>query len=470
MIWSLEEVPRMLPSVLEVIGTKWRSNLMAKLVRGRSGYIAIQICAAVTIAALAILYLPQPSFSIVRYFRFIQKPHRYDQPYPVQQMDADIDLNQTIVDANSGPFQQNFRNDISHHQDDVADSHGSNTALSSGSDVDRLALEQRRNHVRMHNYLTDAQLLQDAVDAAAWTSSSSSSSSIGSSSTLVPRIAFLFLVRGPIPFEPLWEKFFSGNEGKYTLYVHAAPGYRFPNTSLFFQKEIAQSKHVARMSRSLVDAVRRLLAVALLDPEADNTWFVNLCEATIPLRSFDVTYTYLKSSHHSFVQSFLPIDQYFSWNTLPEFDRGDLRKGEVWMAIKRSHALAVVADHTIYAKFVAECHWSCTFDEEYFQTLLRLHDAGGIANRTVMFVDWSHPDHGASPRTFDAASVNAELLREIATMTVDSRYGSHHDTAADQREVVCAHNGIPGASCFLFARKFHSSSMQNLLDSDVLNA
>ena len=444
---------------------------MGNLIRGRNhpGYIAIQICAAVTIAALAVLWLSQPSFSILRYFRFIFKPHhRYEQPYPVQQMNADIDLNQTIVDANSGPLQQNFRNDISHHQDDVADSDGSKRALSSGSAVDRLALEHRRNHVRLHKYLTDAQLLQDAVDAAAWPSSSSSS--IGSSSTLVPRIAFLFLVRGPIPFEPLWEKFFSKNEGKYSLYVHAAPGYRFPNTSLFFQKEIAQSKHVERMSRSLVDAVRRLLAVALLDPEAHNTWFVNLCEATIPLRSFDVTYTYLKSSHHSFVQSFLPIDEYLSWNTAPEFDKGDLRKGEVWMAIKRSHALAVVADHTIYAKFVGECHSWCTFDEEYFQTLLHLHDAGGIANRTVMFVDWSDPWHGASPRTFDAPSVNVELLREIATMTVDSRYGAHHDTAADKREVVCAHNGIPGASCFLFARKFHSNSLQHLLDSNVLNA
>ena len=462
-----------LPSVLKVIGMKWRSNLMGNLMLGRShpGYIAIQICAAVTIATLAILGLSQPSFSILRYFRFIQKAqHRYEQPYPVQQMDANIDLSQTIVDANSGPLQQNFRNDISHHQDDVADSDGSKTALSSGSAVDRLALEQRRNHVRLHKYLIDAQLLQDAVDAAGWPPSSSNSSSTGSSSTLVPRIAFLFLVRGSIPFEPLWEKFFSGNEGKYSLYVHAAPGYRFPNTSLFFQKEIAQSKPVVRMSRSLVDAVRRLLAVALLDPEAHNTWFVNLCESTIPLRSFDVTYTYLKSSHHSFVQSFLPVGQYFSWNTLPEFNKSDLRKGEVWMAIKRSHALAVVADHTIYAKFVAECHWFCTFDEEYFQTLLHLHDAGGIANRTVMFVDWSNPNHGSSPRTFDAPSVNAELLREIATMTVDSRYGAHHDTAADKREVVCALNGIPGASCFLFARKFHSNSLQHLLDSNVLNA
>ena len=57
-----------------------------------------------------------------------------------------------------------------------ADSHGRLTALSPGSDVERLALEQRSNHGRMHNYLTDAQLLQDAFDVAAWTSSSSSGS------------------------------------------------------------------------------------------------------------------------------------------------------------------------------------------------------------------------------------------------------------------------------------------------------
>lgn len=38
-----------------------------------------------------------------------------------------------------------------------------------------------------------------------------------------PKVAFLFLTRGELPLAPLWEKFFEGNEGAYSIYVHASP-------------------------------------------------------------------------------------------------------------------------------------------------------------------------------------------------------------------------------------------------------
>lgn len=41
----------------------------------------------------------------------------------------------------------------------------------------------------------------------------------------VPKVAFLFLTRGPLPFAPLWEKFFAGHDGLYSVYVHADPSY-----------------------------------------------------------------------------------------------------------------------------------------------------------------------------------------------------------------------------------------------------
>jgi len=41
----------------------------------------------------------------------------------------------------------------------------------------------------------------------------------------VPKVAFLFLVRGELPLRPLWEKFFEGHQGLYSIYVHAHPSY-----------------------------------------------------------------------------------------------------------------------------------------------------------------------------------------------------------------------------------------------------
>ncbi len=42
------------------------------------------------------------------------------------------------------------------------------------------------------------------------------------------KIAFMFLTRGPMPFEDIWHEFFSwrGNQNHYSLYIHAAyPGF-----------------------------------------------------------------------------------------------------------------------------------------------------------------------------------------------------------------------------------------------------
>ncbi|KAK1626298.1 hypothetical protein QYE76_000613 [Lolium multiflorum] len=41
----------------------------------------------------------------------------------------------------------------------------------------------------------------------------------------VPKVAFLFLTRGPLPFARLWERFFRGHNGLYSVYVHALPNY-----------------------------------------------------------------------------------------------------------------------------------------------------------------------------------------------------------------------------------------------------
>lgn len=57
----------------------------------------------------------------------------------------------------------------------------------------------------------------------------------------VPKVAFMFLTRGPLPFMPLWERFFRGqDENKYSIYVHTNPGVHlnFSKSSVFYNRQI----------------------------------------------------------------------------------------------------------------------------------------------------------------------------------------------------------------------------------------
>lgn len=55
-----------------------------------------------------------------------------------------------------------------------------------------------------------------------------------------PKIAFMFLTKGPLPMAPLWERFFKGHEGLYSIYVHSMPSYTadFSPSSVFYRRQI----------------------------------------------------------------------------------------------------------------------------------------------------------------------------------------------------------------------------------------
>lgn len=56
----------------------------------------------------------------------------------------------------------------------------------------------------------------------------------------VPKIAFVFLTKGPLPLAPLWERFFKGHSGLYSIYIHSLPSYQadFPSTSVFYRRQV----------------------------------------------------------------------------------------------------------------------------------------------------------------------------------------------------------------------------------------
>lgn len=56
----------------------------------------------------------------------------------------------------------------------------------------------------------------------------------------VPKIAFMFLTKGPLPLSRLWERFFDGHQGLYSVYVHSLPSFEaeFPPSSVFYRRQI----------------------------------------------------------------------------------------------------------------------------------------------------------------------------------------------------------------------------------------
>ena len=56
----------------------------------------------------------------------------------------------------------------------------------------------------------------------------------------VPKIAFMFLTKGPLPLAPLWERFLKGHEGLYSVYIHSLPSFQphFNPSSAFYGRHI----------------------------------------------------------------------------------------------------------------------------------------------------------------------------------------------------------------------------------------
>jgi hypothetical protein len=68
----------------------------------------------------------------------------------------------------------------------------------------------------------------------------------------VPKVAFMFLAgRGALPLAPLWERFFRGHEGQFSVYVHAPPGLaiNFSTDSPFYGRQIPSQVRTSRHSQ-----------------------------------------------------------------------------------------------------------------------------------------------------------------------------------------------------------------------------
>ncbi|XP_050208693.1 glycosyltransferase BC10 [Mercurialis annua] len=264
----------------------------------------------------------------------------------------------------------------------------------------------------------------------------------------VPKVAFMFLTRGPLPMLPLWERFFRGHEKYFGIYIHTPRDYVFnvSRDSPFYGRQIP-SQDVEWGTVSLVDAEKRLLANALLD--FSNERFVLLSESCIPVYNFPTVYRYLVHSEYSFVDSYDDPTRYgrgrYNRKMLPDIKLYQWRKGSQWFEIQRTLAIYMLSDTTYYSIFKKFCRPACYPDEHYIPTYLNMFHGSLNANRTVTWVDWSIG--GPHPATYMDINVTESFIQNIRN-----------------NRTLCSYNSELTSICYLFARKFHPSALEPLLN------
>ncbi|KAL8249763.1 hypothetical protein R6Q59_006631 [Mikania micrantha] len=260
------------------------------------------------------------------------------------------------------------------------------------------------------------------------------------------KVAFMFLTRGSLPLGLFWERFFKGHDGLFTIYLHTSPdfNYEYPTSSVFYKRRIP-SKHVQWGKPTMIDAERRLIANALLD--FSNQRFILLSETCIPLFNFTTIYNYLINANQSFLGSFDDPRRVgrgrYNKRMAPTITLQDWRKGSQWFEINRELAVQIISDKLYYHVFQDHCLPPCYMDEHYLPTLVNKVCPRLTTNRTVTWTDWS--GGGSHPATFKKISITEAFLNKV-------RYESN-----------CSYNGGNSSICFLFARKFHPSTLEPLL-------
>nr|VDD19478.1 unnamed protein product [Brassica oleracea] len=317
----------------------------------------------------------------------------------------------------------------------------------------KMEIKQELQTQVLQHEMSDQELFTKVSSLSSPSSSPSSSSWFGRNNNdekMVVKVAFMFMTGGALPLATLWDKFFEGHEGFYSIYVHTNPSFQesYPETSVFYSRRIP-SQPVYWGTSSMVDAEKRLLANALLDQS--NQRFVLLSDSCIPLFDFTTIYDYLTGTNLSFIGSFDDPRKSgrgrYNPKMYPQINVTHWRKGSQWFSTTRELALHILADTKYYKIFDQHCKPPCYMDEHYIPTLVHMFHGEMSANRTLTWVDWSRV--GPHPGRFIWPDITDEFFNRIRFTEECAYYGRDGENTTSK--------------CFLFARKFTEDTLEPLL-------
>jgi hypothetical protein len=283
----------------------------------------------------------------------------------------------------------------------------------------------------------------------------------------LPRIALLFLTRGPMPLENIWRDFLivdedyvpskKGNatwQKYYTMYVHTSPGFKYPSNSLFAPFTVDHPIPAKWGDHSIIDAERKLVVTAL--KESSNSFFVLLSETHVPLYSSAATYLQLATAEHSRVHACgndSEEDEYrrMTYRMAYEMklvnsgiEEKTWRKSSQWFGLIRSHANLVAEETIVDAAFKQYCYILpdkkdpgeyirfCVSDEHYIPTMLAINkleeecDCDGHVTRVVWTGNFMHP------KSFGREEATMDTLRHELRGEHECRQGRVLERVADQ--------------------------------------
>jgi len=224
----------------------------------------------------------------------------------------------------------------------------------------------------------------------------------------------------------------------FSVYVHTASNYSFPQDSIFAGQQIKDRVSVTWGQWSVAEAEKRLYTAALKDGR--NQRFILLSESCMPLYPPHVLWAQVMSEQRSRVRACNFKQEPLPWYVRYGFPSGFntlWRKSSQWKMLLRQHAELVAADDTIWKIFISACYTylpglhdpppylqpfiksksmarNCISDEHYVSTLLNYHgesEEGTTCVDSMMYTAWTPGIW--SPRVYNSSHINGMLLRDM---------------------------------------------------------
>lgn len=285
----------------------------------------------------------------------------------------------------------------------------------------------------------------------------------------LPKVALLFLTRGPMPLESIWRDFL-GVDSNYTplenvattaawqkyfsIYVHTAPGFKYPPESIFAPFTVKDPVQAQWGDHSIIDAERKLIKAALEEPL--NSYFVLLSETHVPLYSASATYLHFATAEHSRIHAcgnsseadrnrrmtYRMVDEMKLVNS--DITDDTWRKSSQWFGLIRSHARLVAEESIVDTAFKQYCYILpnteeegaytrfCVSDEHYIPTMLAINNreneckCDGHVTRVVWTGNFMHP------KSFGKAEATADILRHELRGEEECQQGKVLESIADK--------------------------------------
>lgn len=185
------------------------------------------------------------------------------------------------------------------------------------------------------------------------------------------KVAFCFLTYGDLNRLDIWKKFLNNNQNKYNIYLHPKYSYNvkdpyFKNFILKHRVDTKKKSHI-----SIVNATLRLLEEAYKNE--NNTRFVFLSQACVPLISFDSFYHEIMQYGNMIKVFYNNFNKNFKYNQLSN----KLQKLLPIELLSKQHPQMILDRDTV--KFLIENNFTRHFenmqcpDEHYFVNIIMLN-------------------------------------------------------------------------------------------------